>query len=245
MASLLGSMIQGIHSAQQYDEAMEEIRKLPDYRDYRPVSEMLSMYSQLKGLTQDPFSAASDSAFKSLVNESTSTALNRSVSQDPSLSGVTLAGMNTAGLQQGAMRQVQGENLRASYMSQLGNVASMFQEMANMNVGFYNSILNQKEVALGNAASQARQSASEAWVQFGDESEAKTGKIMSMIFGGGMGGGVGQQTPTTNSASNKNLGGSSGGSGPKSTGPQEMPQQGGQNFDTWAYGSGGGYYGFG
>lgn len=242
MASLLGSMIQGIHSAQQYDEAMEEIRKLPDYRDYRPVSEMLSMYSQLKGLTQDPFSAASDSAFKSLVNESTSTALNRSVSQDPSLSGVTLAGMNTAGLQQGAMRQVQGENLRASYMSQLGNVASMFQEMANMNAQGFNQRLMMREQALGAAASQARQSASEAWVQFGDESEAKTGKIMSSFFGGN----YGNQAPTMNSASNKSAGGV-GGSGPKSTGPQEIPQQEGQNFDNWAYGSTGvgGIYGFG
>lgn len=245
MASLLGSIIQGVHSAQQYDEAMEEIKKLPDYRDYKPISEMMSMYSQLKSLTQDPFSASSDAAFKSLVSESTSTALNRSVSQDPSLSGVTLAGMNTAGLQQGAMRQMQGDNLRVNYMSQLGNVASMFQEMANMNAQGFNQRLMMREQALGAAASQARQSASEAWVQFGDESEAKTGKIMSMIFGGGMGGGVGQQTPTTNSASNKNLGGSSGGSGPKSTAPQEIPQQGGQNFDTWAYGSGGGYYGFG
>ncbi len=206
MASLLGSMIQGIHSAEQYDDAMEAIGKLPDYKDYKPISEMMSMYSQLKGLSQDPFSASSDSAFDSLVNQSTSTAINRSVSQDPSLSGVTLAGMNNAGLQQGAMRQMQGDQLRVNYMGQLGNVASMFQEMSNMNVSGFNNRLQMQEQALGAAASQARQSASEAWVGFGDESEAKVGKVMGSIFGGGMmggGGGMGTQAPTTNSASNK------------------------------------------
>ena len=98
---------------------------------------------------------------------------------------------------------MQGDQLRANYLQQLGGVASAFQDMSNMNVSGFNQRLNQREVALGNAASQARQSASEAWVGFGDESEAKTGKIMSMVFGGGMGGGggIGQQAPTTNSAS--------------------------------------------
>ena len=195
-------MIQGIHSAQQYDDAMEEIGKLPDYKDYKPMSEMISLYSQLKGLSQNPFSSQSQTAFDALTNQSTATALNRSTSQDPSLSGVTLAGMNNAGLQQGAMRQMQGDQLRANYLQQLGGVASAFQDMSNMNVSGFNQRLNQREVALGNAASQARQSASEAWVGFGDESEAKTGKIMSMIFGSGMGGGAGNQPPTTNSASN-------------------------------------------
>lgn len=236
-------MIQGIHSAQQYDEAMEEIKKLPDYRDYRPVSEMMSMYSQLKSLTQDPFSASSDNAFRSLVNESTSTAMNRSASQDPSLSGITLAGMNNAGLQQGAMRQLQGENLKVNYMGQLRSVAEAFQNMANLNVGGFNQRLLMREQALGAAASQARQSASEAWVGFGDESEAKVGKVMGAIFGGGMMGGMGQQTPTTNSASQKSAVGGSGGI----TSPSYQPiqQQGGQNDDVWAYGSGGGFYGFG
>jgi len=195
-------MIQGIHSAQQYDDAMEEIGKLPDYKDYKPMSEMISLYSQLKGLSQNPFSSQSQTAFDALTNQSTATALNRSTSQDPSLSGVTLAGMNNAGLQQGAMRQMQGDQLRANYLGQLGNVASAFQDMSNMNVSGFNQRLNQREVALGNAASQARQSASEAWVGFGDESEAKVGKVMSMVFGGGMGGGAGNQPPTTNSASN-------------------------------------------
>lgn len=239
-------MIQGIHSAQQYDEAMEEIKKLPDYRDYRPVSEMMSMYSQLKSLTQDPFSASSDNAFRSLVNESTSTAMNRSASQDPSLSGITLAGMNNAGLQQGAMRQLQGENLKVNYMGQLRSVAEAFQNMANLNVGGFNQRLLMREQALGAAASQARQSASEAWVGFGDESEAKVGKIMGSFFGGDFG----NQAPTTNSASNKSGGGIGGMTSPSSapsSSPSYQPinQQGGQNDDTWAYGSGGGFYGFG
>ena len=200
MASLLGSMIQGIHSAQQYDDAMEAIGKLPDYKDYKPVSELASLYTDLKGLSKDPLKP-SQGAFDAMLGQSSANAYQRGISADPSLSGAIMTGMNTAGLQQGAQRQLQGDQLRMNYLSQLGNVSSAFQEMANMNVNRFNTNLNQQEVALGNAAAQAKQSASEAWVQFGDESEAKTGKIMSMIFGGGMGGGAGQQTPTTNSAS--------------------------------------------
>lgn len=207
MASLLGSMIQGIHSAQQYDDAMEAIGKLPDYKDYKPVSELASLYSDLKGLSKDPLKP-SQGAFDAMLGQSSANAYQRGISADPSLSGAIMTGMNTAGLQQGAQRQLQGDQLRMNYLSQLGNVSSAFQDMANMNVNRFNTNLNQQEVALGNAAAQAKQSASEAWVQFGDESEAKTGKIMSMIFGGGMGGG--QQTPTTNSASGANAGLASG-----------------------------------
>jgi len=195
-------MIQGIHSAQQYDDAMEAIGKLPDYKDYKPVSELASLYTDLKGLSKNPFSAASNGAFDAMLGQTSANAYQRGISADPSLSGAIMTGMNTAGLQQGAQRQLQGDQLRANYLSQLGNVAGTFQDMANMNVNRFNTNLNQQEVALGNAAAQAKQSASEAWVGFGDESEAKTGKIMSMIFGGGMGGGAGNQPPTTNSASN-------------------------------------------
>jgi hypothetical protein len=194
-------MIQGIHSAQQYDDAMEAIGKLPDYKDYKPVSELASLYTDLKGLSKNPFSAASNGAFDAMLGQSSANAYQRGISADPSLSGAIMTGMNTAGLQQGAQRQLQGDQLRANYLSQLGNVAGTFQDMANMNVNRFNTNLNQQEVALGNAAAQAKQSASEAWVGFGDESEAKVGKVMSMIFGGGMGGGAGNQPPTTNSAS--------------------------------------------
>jgi hypothetical protein len=232
MASLLGSMIQGIHSAQQYDDAMEAIGKLPDYKDYKPVSELASLYSDLKGLSKDPLKP-SQGAFDAMLGQSSANAYQRGISADPSLSGAIMTGMNTAGLQQGAQRQLQGDQLRMNYLSQLGNVSSAFQEMANMNVNRFNTNLNQQEVALGNAAAQAKQSASEAWVQFGDESEAKTGKIMSMIFGGGMGGGAGQQTPTTNSAS----GASSGGMYQNAGGFGQQPQQqtGTQQIDASAW----------
>jgi len=164
----------------------------------------LSLYTDLKKRVEKPYTAASDTAFNAMLGQSSANAYQRGISADPSLSGAIMTGMNTAGLQQGAQRQLQGDQLRMNYLSQLGNVSSAFQEMANMNVNRFNTNLNQQEVALGNAAAQAKQSASEAWVGFGDESEAKVGKVMSSIFSGGMGGGggIGSQPPTTNSASN-------------------------------------------
>lgn len=221
--SFTGGIVEGIQGKIAYDEAMAEIKKLPDYKDQKPVSELLSLYSDLKGLSRKPYTAASDTAFNAMLGQSSANAYQRGISADPSLSGAIMTGMNTAGLQQSAQRLLQGDQLAANYMVQLGGVADTFQGLANSNVIGFNTRLNQREVALGNAASTARANAEQGWVDMTDQAEAYVAQYFGMSSQPSTGK---QNTPQTQQI---NMGGNSGGGG--GGGGQNPANQSGGNYE--------------
>jgi hypothetical protein len=240
--SVIGGIIQGIQGKIAYDEAMAEIKKLPDYKEQKPVSELLSLYTDLKKRSTNPLSV-SQGAFDSMLGQSSANAYQRGISADPSLSGAIMTGMNTAGLQQSAQRLMQGDQLAANYMAQLGGVVDSFQGLANSNVIGFNTRLNQREVALANAASNARANAEQGWVSSGDQAEGYVAQMFGM-----------NSSPTEKKQGTQtqqiNMGGNSGGGG-GGGGQNPANQNGGfydpnQNFDNIAYsGNGGSFFGFG
>jgi hypothetical protein len=235
--SFTGGIVEGIQGKIAYDEAMAEIKKLPDYKDQKPVSELLSLYTDLKGLSKNPFSADSNGAFDAMLGQSSANAYQRGVSADPSLSGAIMTGMNTAGLQQSAQRALSGDQLRANYIAQLGGVANTFQGLADSNVIGFNTRLNQREVALGNAASTARANAEQGWVDMTDQAESYVAQYFGMSSEPSTGKQNASQTQQINMGGNSGGGGGSGQSPPNQNGGYYDPNQ---NFDNWAnYGNGG------
>lgn len=189
--SLLGSVIQGVISAQQAEQAKKELDKLPEYKMYEPQTELTGYYEMLTKLSRDPYSAESDAAFSQAMAQGSRGAYQRGLSADPSVSGSLLSAINTSGMAQQTQRQLSGDQLRANYVNQLGSISQNFQNMYNMNISDYNSRLMAREQALGQALATAKENAADAWIQFGDESERKSAKIVTGIAGGAMGGGMG------------------------------------------------------
>lgn len=244
---MLGGVIQGIQGAIAYEDAQDELAKLPGYRDYSATPQLQSYYGNLQNRSKNPYSAASTMGFQSLVNDASAGAYKRSLAINPSISGSVLAGANLSGLQQQAQRAIAGDQLATQYTGMLGEVVSMFQDINNANVQGFNQRLHTKELSLEQLKQAARQTAEEGWVAFGDQSEATTAEVFSMIYGGGGGGGSVQ--PTTRSAGAGGGGGttvSNAGAAPSSgQGVQGFGMGGGQssggfNNASLQYGTGGG-----
>jgi len=263
----IGGIVQGIQGAIAYEDAKEEISKLPSYRDYSASPEARSYYGTLQDRVRNPYSAASNMGFKSLLNESSASAYQRAISVDPSLSGAVFAGMNTMGMQQQAQRAMAGDSLSAQYMGQLGRVVNMFQEIDNANVKGYNQRLHTKELSLEQLKQAARQTSEEGWVAWNDQSEEALGSMFSMMFAGGQGagsmvketerssdtskiGGGGGGAESSPSSSFKSGGGTGGSQYQGPAGDYNKPSNGGGGYgnwdnwspvSTWMGGSGGGY----
>jgi hypothetical protein len=188
-ASIATSAVSAANAASDRKKAMTKIGKLPNYQNQKPVSEALSLYSKLNERVEKPYTAESDTAFNSMLAQSSNNAYQRGISADPSLSGAIMTGMNTAGLQQGAQRQLQGDQLRANYMAQLGGVVENFQGLSNSNITGFNARLNQQEVALGTAASNAQLNERNALTNMPSNAINTFGSVYN--FGGAMEGGAG------------------------------------------------------
>lgn len=179
--SILGGMIQGIQGAIAYEEAMDEIAKLPGYKEYNPISEYMNLYGRVDRLSRDPYTAASDSAFNQMLAQATQTGVRQAQAIDPSIAGTTLAGMNMSGMQQQAQRTMQGDAAMFSYIQMLGGMTSEMQGLRNKTIGEYNMRNLQRENSLRQLAQASRQSAEEGWVETGDQLES----YFSQYFSGG------------------------------------------------------------
>jgi hypothetical protein len=216
--SILGGAIQGIQGAIAYEEAMSEIEKLPQYREYNPISEYANMYGRIDRLSRDPYTASSDSAFNQMLAQGTQSGMRSAQVVDPSVSGAVLSGMNMSGMQQQAGRQMQGEAAKFSYIQMLGNMTQEMQGMVNKNVEEFNMRNFQREVSLRQLAQASRQSAEEGWVETGDQLES----YFSQYFSGGTmkADKTGRSTDSSQSFNQQNpyssggSGGSGGGSNP-------------------------------
>ena len=226
---MLGSIIQFAYGAEQARKAEEAIKSLPEYQRYDTVAEIKDLLDTVNRLSRNPYSASSNSAFQGGVAQAGANAYNRGISQDANLASSILGGVQTSGMQQFGQREIQGDSLRAQYLSMLQGLAGSVQNISNMNIGEGNQRLLMREQALGQALSQGRQKMYQGAVQFGDWQENTSEDIVSSIFS--MGQSQGQPDKVTNT----------GGGNTYST--QQQGPTGDYESGSDYFGGGFGYYG--
>jgi len=218
--SILGNIIGFAYGAEQERIAKEELEKLPEYQQLQNISELSSLYDNILRLTRRPYSAASDSAFRSTIAQGTSNAYANTMRQDAGLANSVLGAAQLSGMQQMAQREVQGDAMRGNYFSMLSNIVQNMQGRSDTNINQGNARLMMQEQALGQAVQQGKQKQYESAVQFGDATESKVGTIMGMVFGGGAGGQVKYDSQTVDAPQ------------------QQQTQQGVSNIQYGGYGYG-------